>query len=183
MSPRHVFIISETGIDDTKPLTGDKATKKRQRRRLPWWCVYIAWTLSIIITLLATIFTFFYGLQFKNEKTTSWLHSIVISFFCGVILTQPIKVLMTNENLQFGKKFVPGDFWATRPNFGKSTWADRTKGDMSIPHFLLLQCVLIFHSTHRVIIRIMNGTSTYVTRTPCHKACPNLVEWPKNVHS
>ena len=24
------------------------------------------------------------------------------------------------------------------------------------------------------IIRIMNGTSTYVTRTPCHKACPNL---------
>ena len=27
-----------------------------------------------------------------------------------------------------------------------------------------------------LIIRIMNGTSTYVTRTPCHKACPNLVE-------
>ena len=22
------------------------------------------------------------------------------------------------------------------------------------------------------LIRIMNGTSTYVTRTPCHKACP-----------
>ena len=22
----------------------------------------------------------------------------------------------------------------------------------------------------------LNGTSTYVTRTPCHKACPNLVE-------
>ena len=29
-----------------------------------------------------------------------------------------------------------------------------------------------------LIIRIMNGTSTYVTRTPCHKACSNLVEWP-----
>ena len=27
-----------------------------------------------------------------------------------------------------------------------------------------------------LIIRVMNGTSTYITRTPCHKACPNLVE-------
>ena len=36
---------------------------------------------------------------------------------------------------------------------------------------------------YALIIRIMNGTSTYVTRTPCHKACPNLVECPKNVHS
>ena len=26
-----------------------------------------------------------------------------------------------------------------------------------------------------LIIMIINGTSTYVTRTPCHKACPNLV--------
>ena len=33
-----------------------------------------------------------------------------------------------------------------------------------------------------LIIRIINGTSTYVTRTPCHKACPNLVEWP-TMHS
>ena len=40
-----------------------------------------------------------------------------------------------------------------------------------------------FHSNLKnwecaLIIRIMNGTSTHLTRTPCHKACPNLVEWP-----
>ena len=58
--------------------------------------------------------------------------------------------------------------------------------------WLLINIILTSYSRHRdwfnfnlknnwecaLIIRIMNGTSTYVTRTPCHKACPNLVEWP-----
>ena len=35
-----------------------------------------------------------------------------------------------------------------------------------------------------LIIRIMNGTSTYVTSTPCHKACYlHGGHVPKNVHS
>ncbi|XP_071796592.1 uncharacterized protein [Asterias amurensis] len=101
VSSRDIFIInnendtSRVDIEDTKPLCKSKP-KRRQRLSFPWWFVYVAWTLSIIVTLLATLFTFFYGLEYKNHKVTSWLHSIIISFFCGVILTQPIKVVLVS---------------------------------------------------------------------------------------
>ena len=53
---------------------------------------------------------------------------------------------------------------------GTSTYVTSDTMSQSLPQpgGMIQECALI--------IRIMNGTSTYVTRTPCHKACLNLVE-------
>ncbi|XP_038068022.1 uncharacterized protein LOC119737627 [Patiria miniata] len=106
VSSRDIFIISDDAKMDKDPskVSPDPCpasnkhppAKRNQRCSLPWWCVYLAWIICILATLAATTFTFFYGLQYANEKTTSWFRSIIISFFCGIILTQPIKVILVS---------------------------------------------------------------------------------------
>ncbi|KAF0300768.1 Polycystic kidney disease protein 1-like 2 [Amphibalanus amphitrite] len=59
------------------------------------WCVFIAWFLTFASMGASIFFLWAYGITFGNEKTTKWLTSLMISFISSVLLTQPIKVLLT----------------------------------------------------------------------------------------
>lgn len=58
----------------------------------PWWCRIIAWVVLWIGVLVSTAFVLMYSIQFGNDKTSSWLTSIVVSFVSSILITQPIKV-------------------------------------------------------------------------------------------
>ena len=72
--------------------TNSSEPKKKKSRMFPWWCVIIAWILTILSTMAATLFTVFYGIQFGDLKTRKWFASTIVSFVTDVTIAQPIKV-------------------------------------------------------------------------------------------
>ncbi|XP_024909306.1 polycystic kidney disease protein 1-like 2 [Cynoglossus semilaevis] len=60
---------------------------------LPWWFVFIGWTLVIATSSVSGYFTMMYGLTYGKERSISWLISMVVSFFESLFITQPLKVL------------------------------------------------------------------------------------------
>lgn len=62
-------------------------------KRLPWWFVYVGWTLVIITSLTAASVTLLYGIQFGQQKSTQWLLSMFFSLTQDIFVSQPLKVV------------------------------------------------------------------------------------------
>ncbi|CAF1645338.1 unnamed protein product, partial [Adineta ricciae] len=67
--------------------------KKRSQLTFPWWCLFIAYGLSIIIILVSILFIIVRGIEFGDIKTQQWLTSVLTGFFSSILLTQPIKII------------------------------------------------------------------------------------------
>lgn len=72
------------------PGEGDK--KPKTTARLPPFFVYVAWCLSLIISLTGAAFTVFYSLMWGADTSNKWLTSILVSLVQDILITQPIKV-------------------------------------------------------------------------------------------
>ena len=61
--------------------------------KLPWWSVYIAWSLvmsaSIAFTFVIVLYTFEFGMQ----KTIDWVKVVILSFLSGIFIQEPLKVV------------------------------------------------------------------------------------------
>ncbi|XP_053283068.1 polycystic kidney disease protein 1-like 2 [Pleuronectes platessa] len=68
---------------------GDSAKKGG----LPWWFVFVGWTLVIATSGVSGYFTMMYGLTYGKDRSISWLISMLVSFFESLFITQPLKVL------------------------------------------------------------------------------------------
>ena len=62
------------------------------RKRLPHWCQYIAWFLTVLAVAVGAFFTILYSFQFGGEKSKKWLIAFLLGFFESVFLIQPTKV-------------------------------------------------------------------------------------------
>uniref|UniRef100_A0A8W8HNY2 Polycystic kidney disease protein 1-like 2 n=1 Tax=Magallana gigas TaxID=29159 RepID=A0A8W8HNY2_MAGGI len=60
---------------------------------LPWWTVYIAWTLVISLSVVSSYFVMLYGLKYGYQKSVDWLVSFFTAFFQSAFITQPFKVI------------------------------------------------------------------------------------------
>ncbi|XP_077451223.1 polycystin-1-like protein 2 [Stigmatopora argus] len=67
--------------------------KKCCQGGLPWWFVFIGWTLVIATSCVSGYFTMMYGLTYGKDRSISWLISMLVSFFESLFITQPLKVL------------------------------------------------------------------------------------------
>jgi hypothetical protein len=77
---------------------GSQAPNKRP---LPHWCVYIAWTLVALSVAASAFFTILYAFSWGGAKSTAWLVAFLLSFIESVILIQPIKVsVMLNQPIK-----------------------------------------------------------------------------------
>eukprot|EP00066_Takifugu_rubripes_P019390 XP_011608656.1 PREDICTED: polycystic kidney disease protein 1-like 3 [Takifugu rubripes] len=72
--------------------SGD-SSKKCCQRGLPWWFVFVGWTLVIATSGVSGYFTMMYGLTYGKDRSISWLISMLVSFFESLFITQPLKVL------------------------------------------------------------------------------------------
>lgn len=67
--------------------------KKQSYLTFPWWCSFIAYSLSFLIMIISIFFIIVRGIEFGDLKTQKWLTSIVTGFFSSIFLTQPIKIV------------------------------------------------------------------------------------------
>nr|XP_022331159.1 polycystic kidney disease protein 1-like 2 isoform X2 [Crassostrea virginica] len=87
----------EKGEEDEKDDTSADEEEEREVAKedgiLPWWTVYIAWTLVLSISLVSSYFVMLYGLKFGYQKSVDWLVSFFTAFFQSALVTQPLKVI------------------------------------------------------------------------------------------
>ncbi|KAJ3593029.1 hypothetical protein NHX12_005367 [Muraenolepis orangiensis] len=74
-------------------VSGDGAKAKAGQGGLPWWFVFVGWTLVVATSGVSGYFTMMYGLTYGKERSISWLISMVVSFVESLFITQPLKVL------------------------------------------------------------------------------------------
>ena len=60
--------------------------------RIPWWGIYVSWTLAIGFSLVASYFIVLYGLNYGYNTSVSWLISFMTGFGQSTGVMQPIKV-------------------------------------------------------------------------------------------
>ena len=59
---------------------------------LPWWCIYIAWALTLSTCLMSSYVVLVYGLTFGFNKSVAWLTSFVTAATNNAAVFQPLKV-------------------------------------------------------------------------------------------
>ena len=67
--------------------------KKGSPLTFPWWCLFLAYTLSFLILIISIFFIVVRGIELGDLQTQKWLTSIVTGFFSSIFLTQPIKIV------------------------------------------------------------------------------------------
>jgi hypothetical protein len=72
--------------------------KKRCSLTFPWWCVFVAYGLSLIFAIISIFFIIARGIEFGDLKTQKWLTSLITGFFSSIFLIQPIKVFSLIQN-------------------------------------------------------------------------------------
>ncbi|XP_063432942.1 polycystin-1-like protein 2 [Mytilus trossulus] len=78
--------------DEDEELIGEEKLQQAQPKMLPWWCLYIAWTIVITVSLINSYFVMLYGLKYGYQKSVEWLVSFFTAFFQSACFQQPIKV-------------------------------------------------------------------------------------------
>jgi hypothetical protein len=66
--------------------------KKKTKITFPWWCLFIAYGISLLLVILSIFFMIVHGIEFGDLKTQKWLTSILTGFFSSILFIQPIKV-------------------------------------------------------------------------------------------
>jgi hypothetical protein len=72
--------------------TVQKRDKKKCALSFPWWCLFIAYGLSVIVAVLSIFFIIARGIEFGDFKCQKWLTSLATGFFSSILISQPIKV-------------------------------------------------------------------------------------------
>ena len=66
--------------------------KKKWSMTFPWWCLFIAYGISLIFAAISIFFIIARGIEFGDLKTQKWLTSLLSGFFSSILLIQPLKV-------------------------------------------------------------------------------------------
>ncbi len=69
--------------------------RKLINARFPWWVKIIAYAISIIGMILCIFFVILYGITLGDVAAQKWLSSFVLSLILTIVLTGPIKALLT----------------------------------------------------------------------------------------
>lgn len=85
-------------IQTRKKRGGDGREKAKRKKRqcdvvFPWWCLYVAYGVSLMMVGGSILLTVARGIELGDRRIQQWLKSLVISFISSVCLTQPLKVI------------------------------------------------------------------------------------------
>ncbi|CAF1390512.1 unnamed protein product, partial [Adineta ricciae] len=67
----------------------EQITKQKKRPTsgtFPWWCIFIAYTLSFMIIVVSIFFIIVRGIEFGDVKTQKWLTSVLTGFFSSILV-------------------------------------------------------------------------------------------------
>ncbi|CAM2704040.1 unnamed protein product [Rotaria socialis] len=99
--PRHPRVISPVaealqnirGKESSTKTASHLVQVKEKKFYFPWWCLILAYVLSLLMVLTSIFFILVRSAQYKDKKIRKWISSVPTSFFASVLLTQPLKVL------------------------------------------------------------------------------------------
>ena len=112
------------GDSDFLPLKDDVAKTsggKGSSPCLPYWFIYIAYSICFFTTLTAATFTLFYSMAWGKEISNQWLSSMLISFFQDAFVTQPLKIFLAAVIISLILKKLPSDFTEKKKSCLKSS--------------------------------------------------------------
>ncbi|XP_075692924.1 polycystin-1-like protein 2 [Rhinoderma darwinii] len=77
------------------PLPAQRSQQKQQvkKKRLPWWFLFIGWSILISISVVSTYFAMMYGFLYGKESSIRWIVSMALSLFQSIFILQPLKVV------------------------------------------------------------------------------------------
>ena len=64
-----------------------------KRCRLRHFCIYIAWFICIVSSLVAALIVIFSSIQWRGETSSRWLASIFLTTTEDVFVSQPVKIV------------------------------------------------------------------------------------------
>jgi hypothetical protein len=70
-----------------------KINQQNLSKTFPWWCLFIAYGISLFLILLSIFLIIARGIEFGDLKSEKWLTSILTGVFSSIFLTQPLKVI------------------------------------------------------------------------------------------
>ncbi|XP_077866798.1 uncharacterized protein LOC144355610 [Saccoglossus kowalevskii] len=70
-----------------------KLFRKSGNAKLSQWFAYIAWTITIIVTLVSSFFIILYSMEWGPIQSEKWLLSFITSYFESTCLVDPIKAI------------------------------------------------------------------------------------------
>jgi hypothetical protein len=77
--------------------SNDSQTKKKTSKlTFPWWCIFLAYGLSLLLVGVSIFFIIARGIELKDQNVQKWLKSVIIGFVQSVCLTEPLKVFYFN---------------------------------------------------------------------------------------
>ncbi|XP_029466481.1 polycystic kidney disease protein 1-like 2 [Rhinatrema bivittatum] len=88
-----VFSGSASERCSSTPSLSGESKKDTPAKGLPWWFVFVGWSLVAATSSVSGFFTMLYGLHYGKDGSIKWLISMAISFFESLFITQPLKVL------------------------------------------------------------------------------------------
>jgi hypothetical protein len=96
---RHTGIEKLRKILENPNVKQDNPTVKKPSFKLqfPWWFKVFAYLFAFALAAVSLFFVIIKGIVLGNEKVTSWIISLVISFFSSLFLIQPLKVIEFNS--------------------------------------------------------------------------------------
>ncbi|XP_019641534.1 PREDICTED: uncharacterized protein LOC109483019 [Branchiostoma belcheri] len=86
------FLKSADGDTTSSVITNTE--KKKEPFLLPWWFLFVGWSLVLVVCLVSAFFTLLYGNSYGKNKAEAWLLTFFTSFLLDVVILQPVKVLV-----------------------------------------------------------------------------------------
>ena len=72
-----------------------KKPKKRPKRFLPHFFLYVAWILVPLILLASSFFTILYSMEWGGDKSREWLGAFLLALVEGEGIIAPLQVNKT----------------------------------------------------------------------------------------
>ena len=64
---------------------------------LPWFVKYVAWLVCILIIVGSAAFLLTFGIMYGNDRIYQWLSSMIITFFTGIMIFDPLLAARTEQ--------------------------------------------------------------------------------------
>jgi len=68
---------------------------------LAWWVGVVAWCFAVLAALASAFFIILYTFTFGYDKSKAFVVSVLTSFFFGLLLEQPVKIVVVAFALAF----------------------------------------------------------------------------------
>ena len=112
---------SNSEVTDSES-SDDENANKPKGFKLPWWWLYIGWTLAMGTCAVSSYIVLMYGLSFGFNKSMAWLTSFLAATTNNIGIYQPVKVaaIVLTMTLLFKAPVEPIADVTPRVNVGRS---------------------------------------------------------------